>query len=311
MQIKFFGVRGSIPVPATSLHIKEKLKQAEINIRSEKNTESQQSEYFPFISTHTFGGNTSSVYCQINDTHFCLDGGTGIRECGNYLLGCGSLQTHPVHIILSHTHWDHIQGIPFFVPIYFPGNKIIFHSCCPDIRKRLENQQLFEYFPVPFSSFGADVEVRQCNDTEKYEINGVKLSFNKLFHPGDSWACRLDFNGKSIVYTGDSEYNEKDSRQVANAIEFFRGADILIMDTMFSAEESWTKLDWGHSSANVCIDIGNRAEARKLIMFHYSPAYSDEMIYEQFIKAREYCAMVSRKNKMEIEAAWEGLEINL
>jgi phosphoribosyl 1,2-cyclic phosphodiesterase len=292
--IKFWGVRGSIPTPGPS--------------------------------TIRYGGNTPCLELRYSDEKFfILDAGSGIRSLGLELMKLGK----PVksHIFISHMHWDHIQGIPFFVPAFIPGNEFTFHGA-QEADMRLEDILSDQMNPVNFP-----VQIDEMRSTFKFEeifegrykIDGVSIETIYLNHPGYALGYRFLVNKKSVVYISDNEpYPVYPSRDNASAdpdesqlvednnqklINFMRDADIAIHDSQYTPEEYKTKYQWGHSPYDYTVKIALAANVRTLVLFHHDPVHDDDFI-DHIVDAAKKLSWQAGSN-MKIIGAAEGLSLSL
>ena len=190
----FKGVRGSIPTPALPQQIEEKLLKA-MELMKPKDLEDSKSRKnfinsLPLEIRGCFGGNSSCVWVEAGGHNLVFDAGTGLRILGldwmNSEFGKGK-----AHIFISHTHWDHIMGIPFFNPFFIPGNEFKIYGAHEDLAGRLEYQQEFDHFPVSFDSFEANIEIIQLEKSKSLELGDVKISWKQNYHPGDSFSFRV------------------------------------------------------------------------------------------------------------------------
>lgn len=316
MIVKFWGVRGSIPTPNTTEHIKDKIR----NILKELSLSSISSplkieEYLnnqSVINTGVVGGNTSCVELRVDSKLFIFDMGSGIKRLGNYLVKKEQNKNGlEIHIFLSHTHWDHIMGFPFFIPAFFPSNKIFFYSPHPNLKERMEVQQDFRFFPVSLNHMSAKKEFIQLEHNSEIQIGNVKIKNIPLYHPGGSFGYRVEHNDKIFVYATDSEYKDLSKDSTKHNLEFFKDADLLVFDAQYTFEEAVHKEDWGHSSALVGIDFSIQAGIKKLALFHHEPDRDDYEIYDILKKSLNYKKINYPNSKLEVFLATEGLEIEL
>ena len=316
MYIKFWGVRGSIPTPIGHRDIKDKIKNALLYARASDILSERDIERFidslAFEQVATFGGNTTCIEVRTDDNKlFIIDCGTGIRNLGNYLMstefGRGKGKAY---VYLSHTHWDHIQGIPFFLPLYIEGNKFYFISHFDDIKERLEYQQDKRFFPVSFQEMPATKKF-VIMKSNALKIGDVLIKTMKTKHPGDAYAIKISSFGKSFIYSSDAEISIDEYENLGKYINFIKGGNVLAFDTQYTLEEFLIKkIDWGHSSANTAIDIAGKSGIEKLILFHHDPSYDDEKLRTLYMKAENYKNMVKYQN-LELIMAYEGLEIEI
>jgi ribonuclease BN (tRNA processing enzyme) len=266
----------------------------------------------PFHLRASYGGNTSCVYLNIEGTHIALDMGSGFRVLGQDLLTKAfGRNSDEIYVFLSHTHWDHIQGLPFFVPSYLEGNRMHIYSPSSNIADRLEMQQYAQFFPISLREMGAEFNYYQMELNRPYSINNFTVSSIKLNHPNNSYAYRFDYKGKSVVYATDTEFNEQSIDFIRGCVEFFRNADVLIFDSQYTSKESFEKLHWGHSSANTGIDIAIKSGVKRLVFFHHEPGYPDRQLSDIYKDIIRYRNMVARSRDLELIPAYEGLEITL
>jgi phosphoribosyl 1,2-cyclic phosphodiesterase len=277
MLVRFWGVRGSTPTPQSE------------NLR--------------------YGGNTSCVEVRVNGHIYVFDCGTGFRNLGKQLSqeqAVNGKNSHPInaHIFLSHFHWDHIQGIPFFSPLYDDrDSSFVFHSSSRTrgLQQALEEQMADPYFPVNMSDMAAHRQF--CTiDEGRTQLEGCTVQSMWLNHPQGCLGFRMETQGKVIVYATDNEPGDpvfdKSVRKLAE------GADLLIYDAQYLPEEyAARKQGWGHSHWREAINVVMESGAKELILFHHDPDHSDSCIDSVVKQAREHYSKV--------RAASEGMEIIL
>jgi phosphoribosyl 1,2-cyclic phosphodiesterase len=272
MRVKFWGVRGSTPTP-----------QAE-NLR--------------------YGGNTSCVEVRVGENIFVLDCGTGFRMLGRQLAGEFADRPLLAHIFVSHFHWDHIQGIPFFPPLYDSAeSRFIFHSSSRtrNLRRVIEEQMAAPYFPVNMTEMKAH---RDFHDIEegRVELGNVSVTTAWLNHPQGCLGYRLDSKEGSVVYATDNEPG--DAVFDKNVRKLAEGADVLIYDAQYLPEEYQArKRGWGHSHWREAVNVVMESGAKELVLFHHDPNHTDTCIDSIVTEARNYYPRV--------RAASEGMELEL
>jgi phosphoribosyl 1,2-cyclic phosphodiesterase len=226
----------------------------------------------------TFKANTSCVQIEVGSEDVILcDAGTGIRD---YVLSLPTdTQPKTFHIFISHLHWDHIQGFPFFSPAYVPGNRIIFHGFHPETEAALRAQMAAPCFPVPFETMQADIKFDIRKSGESFQIGDVAISAIMQKHPGESWGYRFEQNGKSVIYSSDSEHGPEAKEPDYPFVDFFREADVLIFDGQYTFQEATTaKRNWGHSNHITAVELAARSKVKQLVIFHHEPAQADHDI---------------------------------
>jgi phosphoribosyl 1,2-cyclic phosphodiesterase len=302
IKVKFWGVRGSIPTPGRS--------------------------------TLGYGGNTPCTTLSFkNGPFFILDAGTGIKELGKRLLKIKNRIS--AYIFISHFHWDHIQGLPFFRPAHISGNKFTILGS-DDAALNLDQIISFQmdptYFPIAIQDMKADIQFRSITE-ECFDIEGVVVKSMYLNHPGYALGYRITFDEKSIVYISDNEpFNMNGSNYLNDAhprneknveamfdnfienknerlVRFCDSADILIHDTQFLPEEYRNKVTWGHSPFNFTVDLAIQSNVKRLILFHHDPDHDDKAIAKIQNLSRQMIR--NADSSIECDAAQEGMVIHL
>jgi phosphoribosyl 1,2-cyclic phosphodiesterase len=315
-KVNFHGVRGSIPSPLMPEEVEEKLlracQKAQPEDLKDENSIRDFVSSLPNEIKGTFGGNSSCVSMEVNGEHLIFDAGSGIRMLGQGLMGTefGRGQGK-ANLFFSHTHWDHILGIPFFVPFYIQGNQFTINSPLPDIRERLEGQQKSEYFPIPFSIYASDIDFEVLENKTERKIGDLTVTWKSMYHPGQCYAYRVDCGGKSVVYATDAEYKKLGSGDLKPAVEFFKDADLLIFDSMYTFSEGLEKEDWGHSSTFIGVDLAVEANVKQIAFFHHEPTYSDFKLADIFKQTEKYLKLVAPKQGLKMLLSYEGLTIDL
>jgi phosphoribosyl 1,2-cyclic phosphodiesterase len=216
------------------------------------------------------------------------------------------------HVFLSHLHWDHIQGFPFFVPAYIPGNRIVIHGCHEDLEAGFRRQHGAPSFPVNFSQLPSTIEFVQLVPGETYEVAGLRVTGKRQFHSGDSYAYRFERDGKVVVYSTDSEHKLDDPASARGFADFFRDADLVIFDAMYSLADAFSiKEDWGHSSNIVGVELCQMAGVRHLCLFHHEPAFDDEKLTAIWRETERLEELTRGERPLRITAAYDGLELRV
>ncbi len=248
----------------------------------------------PGAGTEKYGGNTACVALTYGGTQLILDAGTGIRNLGAALMAARNgpdPHTPRYHLLLSHTHWDHIQGLPFFAPAYVPGTELTIYGIARRerfLQKILQGQMDENYFPVQMKTLSADVHIREIGPGALH-IDDITIQVEpQRFHPGGTVRFRIECGGRRIVYATDVELNACDAaadgdtpaaaRDRAAYAAFIEGADLLIGDGQYSETEYEAKAGWGHTSVPVLIRTAAAASVRRLAVFHHDPDHTDAML---------------------------------
>ena len=319
MRVRFWGTRGSIPVGLTAADVRDRLAQALVAAAGRRFDSYGEAHDFvqqtlPFELTHTFGGHTSCVEIETGqDEYFVCDMGSGARAFGDHVLARQGGRPATVNVFMSHMHWDHIMGFPFFGPAYVKGTRIRIHGCHALLEQAFRLQQSPPCFPVTFEQLGATIEFIKLVPDVAVQVSGISVKPQVQHHSGDSYGYRFDMGGRSVVYTTDSEHKLEDRAQSERFVRFFRGADLVIFDAMYSlAEAVSVKEDWGHSSNVVGVELCQRAQVKHLVLFHHEPANNDAAIGQALRDARRLEELTREaRPALRVSAAHDGLEIDL
>jgi phosphoribosyl 1,2-cyclic phosphodiesterase len=317
--VRFWGTRGSLPVALTASAVRQKVIAA---VRAANGrTFGSDTELETYVDglgmpvAGTYGGHSPCVEIVTGGAEYVLcDLGSGVRPFGQKAIvrhGAGSPQTY--HVFMSHVHWDHIMGFPLFTPAYIPGNRIRIYGGHEVLEEALRRQQAAPSFPVDFSALGASIEFVRLEPGRPYDIGGLTVNLLLQRHAGDSYGYRFSAAGKTVIYSTDSEHALTDPAETDRFVEFFRDADLVIFDAMYSlADAISVKADWGHSSNIVGVELCHAAGARELCLFHHEPVHGDEAIDRILAETRRFAEITRGDNKpLRVTAAYDGLEIAL
>lgn len=295
MKIRFWGVRGSIASPGPR--------------------------------TVRYGGNTTCIEVRSDANELIvLDGGTGIFQLAQTLFKEMPLTSH---IFITHTHWDHIQGLPFFIPLFIPGNKVRIHGAYDvvsgsGIEQVMDVQLQYSYFPVREAEMKAQIEYETLTVGEPFAVGDATVTSVMLNHPVINLGYRVDCNGKSMFFTGDHEpyqniYDPADAEYAEfqhiidekdrSIVEAIRGVDVLVADSSYTPAEYPAKRGWGHGTFDTSIELGRRAGVKKVVCTHHEPTRFDDDLERVFAEALERNPRSA--GYPEAVLAREGLEIEL
>jgi phosphoribosyl 1,2-cyclic phosphodiesterase len=248
MQLRFWGVRGSIPTPTPD------------------NT--------------GFGGNTACLEIRLPSGEILIiDGGTGARPLGHALMQEAAGKSLSLHFFLTHFHWDHIQGIPFFPPLYARENEVTFYSMKPPAvtEETLEGQMSIPYFPVDFKFLPARRRFVEIPGKE-FHFSDTRVTSFPLHHPQGCYGYRLDHQGRSLVFASDLEHGDPEMDRLLPKVA--EGANVLIYDAQFTPEEYEARRGWGHSTWLQGTRLARQVGAKRLILFHHDPGHNDAALRE-------------------------------
>jgi phosphoribosyl 1,2-cyclic phosphodiesterase len=281
MRVTFYGVRGSIATPGQS--------------------------------TVRYGGNTVCVDVRLADgTVLVLDAGTGIRELGRALLTGGN--PSPIHLMITHAHWDHIIGLPFFGPIWRKATRLVLHPLATQAQEKLRhNSILFDeiHFPVRAADIPAKIDLVDPNEA-RWRIGSAQVSRVQLNHPGGAQGFRVDdSDGASLCYMTDNELSPPGppTTSLPALAKFCRGTGLLIHDAQYVESDMPAKLGWGHSLVSDVLELGQQAEARTLALFHHEPERDDDALDR--IGAAGAAWLKGKGDTTQLLVAREGLTLEI
>ncbi|RLB02861.1 MAG: MBL fold metallo-hydrolase [Deltaproteobacteria bacterium] len=316
MKVTFWGVRGSLPAPLSNQEIREKIKTALKGARGLDLSNDQEIDNYVeelrLCNRTTVGGNTSCVEVWGKETLIILDAGSGLRNLGTSLLA-RNLATHDsdIHILISHTHWDHIMGFPFFAPAFIPSNRIFIYGCHSNMKERFLNLFHHHHFPINLEALRAEIKFMYFSERETIRIGEFEISSMPLHHPGISYAYRITDGKSSLVYATDGEYRDLTEDALENYLNFFRNSQLLIFDSQFTLEETMRKEGWGHSSSLVGVDFALKSNIERLALYHHEPSYDDCKLDEITQKTKRYFQLIGNGKQLDIVLAQEGLQIEI
>ena len=318
MLVRFWGTRGSIPVAQTSAAIQKKVVAALVKasgrvLDTPEKARAFMEQELDFGVSHTFGGNSSCVEIEGAGEYVLCDMGSGARAFAMAALARhGPSQPQTYHVLVSHPHWDHIMGFPFFMPAYIPGNVVRIYGCHASLEEAFRRQHGPPSFPVEFKQLGAKVEFIRLTPGEPAEVAGLTVTPKRQRHGGDSYGYRIERAGKVLVYSTDSEHKLDDPATVRPFVDFFRGADLVIFDAQYSLAEAMSvKEDWGHSSNIVGVELCQMAQVKHLCLYHHEPMLDDEQLGTLLHETRRFEEITRGHHRVEVSAAYDGMEIIL
>ena len=315
---RFWGTRGSLPVALDAAGVRAKLVAALRGASGRTFASDADLDVYvdslPFDVGSTFGGNTSCVELLTGEREYVIcDLGSGVRPFGQAAIarhGPAAPQTY--HVFVSHVHWDHIMGLPFFGPAYIPGNRLVFYGGHENLEAALRRQMEPPSFPVGFDVFHAAIDFVHLAPDVPHDVAGMRVTLKRQHHAGDSYGYRFEKDGRTIVYSTDSEHQLTEPGELVAFTEFFRDADLVIFDAMYSlAEATSVKADWGHSSNIVGVELCQAAKAKELCLFHHEPALDDAALTKMLAETRRFEEITRGAAPLRISAAYDGLEIRL
>jgi phosphoribosyl 1,2-cyclic phosphodiesterase len=283
----------------------------------------------PGPTTLKYGGNTSCIEVRAGGEIIILDAGTGLRPLGRELMA--EFKDRPIAstLLLTHTHWDHIQGLPFFLPVYKKENRLRilgYEGAKHGLHNVLTNQMESPFFPIGLTEVPANVEIEELKEME-FKVGAIPVAACLANHPGVCVGYRLSTSSGSLAFFPDNEphfghshdprlrgsgdttrleYARKEDRRIA---AFIKDVDILIMDAQYDCEEYKEHRGWGHACLDDVVTLAVEANVKRLFLFHHDPDHDDEKIDQMVATARKIVR--EKKGKLEVEAATEGATVQV
>lgn len=323
MRVRFWGTRGSLSASLNAAQVRDKVRRtlaaaAQHGAPDAADIDGFIDRHLGFEVAGTFGGNTPCVEIDdVGDDYLLCDLGTGVREFGNdFLRRQRADKTKTFHVFMSHLHWDHIMGFPFFVPAYLPGHRVEIYACHHEVEAALRRQHGAPSFPVDFEQLGADIGFHTLAPDQDHQLAGMTVRAMKQYHEGDSYGWRFTHAGKTVVYSTDSEHRGQAAPTEAAFADFFRAADLVVFDAMYSLAEAVSlKEDWGHSSNILGVELAARAGAKRLALFHHEPNNDDAALVGILNETRRFEELNRQRGHadapLQVISAYDGLEIEL
>jgi phosphoribosyl 1,2-cyclic phosphodiesterase len=268
-----------------------------------------------FPTRHSYGGNSACVEIIGGTDYTICDMGSGLRSLGQHIMQEDGPHTpRTYNFFMSHVHWDHIMGFPFFAPAYLPGNTIRIHGghALTVLEEAFRRQQSDPCFPVDFAQLSATITFVHLEPGCWYDLNGFRVQAKLQPHHGDSYGYRFEKAGKAVVYSTDGEHKMISEADTEAMVAFYRNADLVIFDAMYSLADMITvKEDWGHSSNIVGVDLCLRACVKHYCMFHHEPVYDDETIHTVLQETIRYEEIAREGHALHISTAYDGLVLSV
>lgn len=304
-RVKFWGVRGSLTTPMTpdelAAHVTALLQQYDIQkkLDPKKSVDSFLKE-LRNENVSGFGGHTSCVQLTSKGRILIIDGGSGIKNLGDLLITDHSVDEY--HILMTHFHWDHVLGLPFFTPLYLRGKKINFYAVQPDLEKNIRKVFTKPFHPVAFQDLGAQINFHQIPLRRKCDVNGFDIEAYQLDHPDPCFGFKISSEGRTLSYCVDHEGVRKTPEQLEEDAALFSGAHTLVFDAQYSVDEIHKKQNWGHSTAAIGLQTAFRESIESVLFVHHDPSHQTEDIL-----ALEYETKKFERLWMETHSTDKGL----
>ncbi len=323
MKLKLWGTRGSLPRAINHHQAVELID--DLCTEAEKNGAKTLQDFKKFIKNRplssplVFGGNTACYEITHEHRRFFVDMGSGLAYAAAEATEQGRTE---FIFFMTHMHWDHIMGFPFFVPLYIPGTKITIYHVHPNAPEHVQIQFNGVNFPVKWQDVRANIEFKKLKIYTKVTYDDVSITPFALDHPGGSFGYRFDCGGKSLAIGVDGEYKRVTRKELGKDLRFYQDLDLLLFDAQYELDELFTRYDWGHCSPNIGVDLALREGIRTLLLSHHDPhtteekerrmhSFAVEHLKSQLSQHAELWQKLKQPQGPQIYSAYDGLVFDL
>ena len=324
LKVKYWGVRGSLPsapMPEHTFQYFEMLMNQ--FFKAGYSAPSHIKEFVAGLSIPRIGGFGTATTCvEINSskTQIIIDGGSGIRNLSEEMVrGPAGKGQAEIHIFLTHFHWDHLIGLPFFAPNFIKGNKIHFYAVQPNLDEMIKVIFRKPWFPVPFEALASTIQFHQVEPRKAFKVGDISVTPYQLDHPDPCWGFRVESGGKSYAHCVDTEATRTTREALGADVALYEKADLMYFDAQYTLPELAEKQNWGHSAAQMGLEIAQREEIKFVLFAHHDPGASTEQIFgiqaslREFYDSRMKESILSHKPLPAVrwQYAYEGLVVDL
>lgn len=291
--VKFWGVRGSLPFSPSPQNWVSDIRKIMYGFFAAGFKTAKDIDHFLMNQKVTriggYGTGTTSVEVNVGETQIIIDGGSGIKRLGDSMMNNGhGREKKPIHIFLTHFHWDHLIGLPFFVPIFLPGQEIHFYAVQDDLEPIIRSLFRKPVFPVPYEALGARLIFHRLEPRVPIEIGEASLTPYLLDHPDPCWGFKITGENKAYAHCVDTEGTRTSRESLGPDLPLYQGIDLMFYDAQYTLPELAEKINWGHSAAQIGLDIGFREGIKKILFSHHDPGASTDQIVALEEQTREY-----------------------
>ena len=324
LKIKFWGVRGSLPSALSpvdqALHSEGVLRSFFSSGYKDSSQIGKFIDQSGVVQIGGYGAATTCVEVSSNRSQLIIDGGSGIRNLSEKVMtGTYGRARGPFHILMTHFHWDHVIGLPFFVPHFLPGVQLHYYAVQKDLEKLIRGVFQKPYFPVPFEALTSKIHFHILEPRKTVQIEDISVTPYQLDHPDECWGYRIEHGGKVYSHCVDTEGTRVSREELGDDLPLYQGVDLMYYDAQYTFPELAEKANWGHSAAQIGLDIAFREGVKQVMFTHHDPGATISTIQEikrQTLDYYNWRLQNAKENQEQISpVAWdfahEGLEIKL
>lgn len=324
MNVKFWGVRGSLPsAPSPQewvFSLEGHLRNFFLSGHRDINQVSKYIESLDVPAIGSYGLATTCVEVESAKTRLIIDGGSGIRNLSEKVMsGTAMRGKGDFHIYMTHFHWDHLIGLPFFTPHFVPGMSIHYYAVQPELEKCIKALFQKPNFPVPFEALRSKIFFHVLEPRKPYVIGDMTITPYKLDHPDPCWGLKVESGGKVYSHCVDTEGTRVTREDLGEDLPLYQGVDLMYFDAQYTFPELAEKANWGHSASQVGLDIGIREGIKQVLFSHHDPGATTNQILELKRQTKEYYDWRIEEAKrngdsfpdLKWDFAWEGLDVTL
>ncbi len=325
MRVKYWGVRGSLPSaprPEQNIEDAERIMQRFFLLGFSKASDIP--AFFSSQNIRDLGGyGTATISVEVKSSsggQLIIDGGSGLRHLSEHMMrGAAGEGTAEIHIFMTHFHWDHLIGLPFFAPHFISGNKIHYYAVQPELPTMVKNLFRRPNFPVDFQSLSASIDFHQLEPRKLFILGDFKITPYQLDHPDPCWGYRIENQGRVYSHCIDTEGTRFTHEALGLDLPLYQGVDLMCFDAQYTLPELVEKANWGHSAAQIGLDIGFRENIKRILFAHHDPGAQTQRIRSLEKQVRDYYQWKVRQAeinhsilpKVEWEFVYEGLEVEV
>ncbi|MDX2239968.1 MAG: MBL fold metallo-hydrolase [Leptolyngbyaceae cyanobacterium bins.302] len=324
MYVKLWGTRGSLATPQSPAALESRITSILHGFfTAGYHSAADIDRYLATLPIHQFGGYGGETMCSevaTEQQQLIIDAGSGLRSLGYKLAqgACGK-GLGEIHLLFTHFHWDHLSGLPFFLPLFIPGNVIHVYAVQPDLPDVFRTLFKQPYFPVPLERIDATLKYHQLTPRQPVPLQDLTVTPYRLDHPDPCWGYRIESGTKVLAYCVDNEIQRVTRKDLGVDLPLYQDVDLMILDAQYTLLESTEKVNWGHGAAPDGLEIAMREGTKQVLFVHHDPAASDAKIaaaeaeargfYERQLKMR--CTIEPKLKPVEWIFARDGTEVRL